>query len=118
MKNEISKNEMKTLLNLMQRIEKFEILNDTQNWAIERLTWGLLLIIGGVLDFVILHFTREIIGYLNTIAWILILATGLFISSFLRRNVYITVRKRKSSFYVRTQFYWILLSIGFHFWIL
>ena len=41
MKNEISKNEMKTLLSLMQRIEKFEILYSTQNWAIERLKWGL-----------------------------------------------------------------------------
>ncbi len=112
MQNEVSKDEMKTLLNLMQRIEKFEVLNRTQNWAIERLAWGVLLIIGGVLDFVILYFTREILGYLNTIAWILILATGLLMSNFLRKNVFISVRKRKSSFFVKTQFYWILISIG------
>lgn len=112
MSSEISKNEMKTLLDLMKRIEKFEILNNTQNWAVERLTWGLLLIVGGILDFVILRFTHEIIGFLNTIAWILIIVVGLFMSNFLKRNMLVTVKRRKSSFFVRTQIYWMLISVG------
>ena len=112
MKNEISKNEMKTLLNLMQRVERFETLYSTQNWAIGRLTWGLLMIVGGILDFVILRYTSEIIGWLNTIVWILIIATGLFVSNFIKRNLFIAVRKRKPSFYQKTQFYWLLLAIA------
>jgi hypothetical protein len=111
MENEISKNEMRTLLNLIQRIEKFEVLYSTQNWAIERLIWGLLLVVGGILDYVILYFTSTIVGWFTTIAWVLIIVTGLLVSNFVRRNLFITVRKRKPSFYARTQFYWMLLAM-------
>ena len=112
MENEISKKEMKTLLDLMQRVERFETLYRTQNWAFERLTWGLLLVVGGILDFVILRYTSEIIGWLNTIAWILIIITGLFVSNFIKRNIFIAIKKRKPSFYVKTQFYWMVFAIA------
>ncbi|MFW9852504.1 MAG: hypothetical protein ACFFDS_06155 [Candidatus Thorarchaeota archaeon] len=112
MQNEMSKDEMKKLLNFMQRIENFERLNNFQIWAVERLTWGLLLIAAGILDFVILWFTHEFIGWITTLMWFLILVIALLLSNFQRRNVVLTTRKRKYSFYARTQHYWIGLAMA------
>jgi len=111
MHNEMSKDEMKKLLNFMQRIENFERLNNFQTWAVERLTWGLLLIAAGILDFVILWFTHEIIGWITTIMWFLILVIALLLSNFQRRNVVLTTRKRSYSFFEKTQYYWIGFAI-------
>ncbi len=112
MNSEISKNEMKELLNFMQRIKNFERLSNIKIWAVERLTWGLLLIAGGILDFVILHFTYDIIGWITTLLWILIIAIALLLSNFQRRNIFITTKKQEISFYQKTQYFWITIAIA------
>jgi hypothetical protein len=112
MNSEVSKQDMKQLLTLMQRIENFEKLNNMQIWSVNRLVWGLLLLTAGILDFIILKYTSGIIGWITTISWALTLVMGMLITSFQRKNVVVTGKKRKRSFYTRTQHYWITLAFG------
>jgi hypothetical protein len=94
---EISNTDLKQLLHYMSRIKAFEKIFVIQKDSMTRMIWGLLLIAGGVLEFVIVQLlilaigaglvTHPLWGYLNNIPWILVIGSGLVIQLFSDRHI-------------------------------
>ncbi|MHA1942560.1 MAG: hypothetical protein ACW97P_12710 [Candidatus Hodarchaeales archaeon] len=94
---EISNTDLKQLLHYMSRIKAFEKIFVIQKDSMTRMIWGLLLIAGGLLEFVIVQLlilaidaglvTHPLWGYLNNIPWILAIGSGLVIQLFSDRHI-------------------------------
>ncbi|MHA2030191.1 MAG: hypothetical protein ACW98F_16485 [Candidatus Hodarchaeales archaeon] len=94
---EISNADLKQLLHYFSRIKAFEKIFIIQKDSMTRMIWGLLLIAGGVLEFVITQLliltigsglvTHPLWGYLNNIPWILAIGIGLVIQLFSDRHI-------------------------------
>lgn len=81
MTKEISPEEIRELLSYMEKIKNFEKRYKLQIIAVERIIWGLLLIIAGLLDFT---FAAYIFQYGPVfIPWVLIIPVGLLMTNFL-----------------------------------
>jgi len=95
---DITPEEIKEFLNYMEKIKTFEDRYKLQIHAVERIIWGFLLIIAGILDFI---FSGYVFDYgPSFIPWILIIPVGLLMTNFLtQRTTIIEKKKEKIPFY-------------------
>lgn len=98
MNEKISAEEIRELLQYIEKIKDFERKYKIQITAVERITWGLLLVTAGILDFV---FAGYLMGYGPVfIPWALIIPVGLLMTNFLtKRTQIVEEKKEKTPFY-------------------
>ncbi len=113
MTKKISPEEIRELLSYMEKIKNFEKRYKLQIIAVERIIWGLLLIIAGIIDFT---FAAYIFEYGPVfIPWVLIIPVGLLMTHFLSNQTKIIKEsEEKPPFYkqpINIAFVFIIIAI-------